>query len=743
MTPSDAQEALRLPLIGLLLFVAFNQVAMAIWHRHERIHRWLGLFALNAAVFTYARWWQLRAGLDVELPLKIQDSTLLLLQPLGLGWAASIGSRSPAWVARWQVAGVAVALLPWAGDLILSTHNVAYEDALGGANLTRRLRPPGALVLAPYIIASAGAIYLVARRVEPHRYTSALRRTLMASAIVVGIAVTNDLLLVAGVLRTVRVIELALLVPVVGVIYVAGRRAADIYDDLEAAVVERTRGLERANRGLAEALANLRTLIDGMPDSVLVARGGVVLLANRAADAAFGRPAGTTGARLDELVVGEARPLLEELLATTERGAGTPRELRCVGPDGVTWVGEVACLAVSFEGAPAVIAIVRNVDERVGLQRQLLLSDRLASVGTLAAGVAHEINNPLTYILGNLESAREDARALAAAPSDELRDQVLEALGAAEEGALRVGDIVRDMRMFARNDGGEPTAVDLNQAIASSLNLVRNELRHRATLVTELADVAPVIASEGRLSQVLVNLLVNAAQAMDGVDGSREVRVRTAAAGGCVVVEVIDSGRGLTAEARTRAFDPFFTTKPIGQGTGLGLSICHSIVTGFGGTIELIPRADARGTIARVTLRAARDAIAAPATPASAPAATRWRVLVVDDERQVRATLRRMLKSCDVTLAGSGSEALAFLERDRFDVIVCDLMMPGMSGIELFDQLRTRNPEQARRIIFVTGGAFTEDARQFLDSVTNPQLDKPLDPRRLWAAVRSVGGATA
>jgi CheY-like chemotaxis protein len=269
-------------------------------------------------------------------------------------------------------------------------------------------------------------------------------------------------------------------------------------------------------------------------------------------------------------------------------------------------------------------------------------------------------------------------------------------------------------------------------------------------VVEDLGEVPRVEAADFQLGQVFLNLLVNAAHAVGDGDPTRHtvrVSMRTAP-NGWAVVEVADSGSGIPLELRSRIFEPFFTTKPLGQGTGLGLSVCHGIVTGLGGRIE-VESAPGRGSTFRVLLPPAAATVAPP-VPAPRPRldGARARLLVVDDEQLIGSTIRRLLSAHEVVALTDPREALArLIGGEHFDLVLCDLMMPQLSGMDLHDAVAAARPELARRMVFMTGGAFTDRARQFLEQAGNPQLTKPFAPQdlrdqvRAWlAALRTTGG---
>jgi ligand-binding sensor domain-containing protein/signal transduction histidine kinase/CheY-like chemotaxis protein len=382
-------------------------------------------------------------------------------------------------------------------------------------------------------------------------------------------------------------------------------------------------------------------------------------------------------------------------------------------------------------------------------QAQLVQAGKMAAVGTLAAGVGHEINNPLAYIVSNLEFASAELAALArrAQESPEglgqrLRDMD-QALRDALHGADRVRRIVRDLKTFSRGDEEARGPVDLHAVLDSAAKLAGTELRARARVVKDYGQVPWVEGNEARLAQVFLNLLINAAQALpEGRAEQHEVRLVTRLAGERVVAEVHDTGSGIPPEVLGRIFDPFFTTKPVGVGTGLGLALCHAFLTGMGGEIGVESRPGR--TVFRVTLPASRSGpqlVVPEAAAKAAPAVLRGRVLVVDDDPLVASSLRRSLaREHEVevmTSARQALEKLAHPETVPYDVVLCDLMMPDMTGMELHEALLARSPLAAGRMVFVTGGAFTPSSQAFLERVGNVRLEKPFEPEKLRELVRS------
>jgi signal transduction histidine kinase len=391
------------------------------------------------------------------------------------------------------------------------------------------------------------------------------------------------------------------------------------------------------------------------------------------------------------------------------------------------------------------LAVEREVREAAGRARQrkmseqLAISERMASAGMLAAGVAHEINTPLAVAIANLDFVT-DLLGHVAPDALEVRLEAVEGpLHDAREAVERIRGIVRDVKLFSRPHDDERSAVDVRIVIESSIRMAWNEIRHRAQLIREYGVVPMVDANEARLGQIVLNLLVNAAQAMpDGRVSGNEIHVATRTVkSGRVVIEVRDTGVGISKPNMARIFDPFFTTKPVGIGTGLGLSLCHRMVTDLGGEIAVESEVGA-GTIFRVTLPAATSGCAQSAKPGPPEAtAQRARVLVVDDDAPFGRTLERTIgRFHDVTIVTSGKEALALIASGRrFDAILSDLMMPVVTGMDLYEEISRIAVDQAERMIFLTGGAFTERARQFLGKVPNPCVDKPFELTNVLAVI--------
>ena len=393
----------------------------------------------------------------------------------------------------------------------------------------------------------------------------------------------------------------------------------------------------------------------------------------------------------------------------------------------------------------------RSSSNPPGMEAMRAETERMASLGTLAAGVAHEINNPLAYVLGSLDiGLRElsDLQALLREGTSEeltLLAGALSALDNAREGAQRLRHIVRDLMEFSRAGAAPNETANVEAVLDATLRVAWNEIRHRARLVKSYAGISRVSGDEARLGQVFLNLLMNAAQAIEGDPAANEIRISTRKEHGFAVIEVSDTGTGIESADLGRIFDPFFTTKTTRAGTGLGLSICHGIVTALGGEIS-VSSAMNRGTSFKVVLPfAPEDSAARRAVPEIPPESESGpsRILIIDDEPLLGQTLHYAFKGRhDVVVSTSGREALSRLEKDaRFDLVLCDLMMPDVSGSAVYEEVKRSYPALVRCFVFMTGGAFTDRARDFLAKHPGIQLEKPFNIEDIERLLRQFNAA--
>jgi len=405
-------------------------------------------------------------------------------------------------------------------------------------------------------------------------------------------------------------------------------------------------------------------------------------------------------------------------------------------------------------GAPFLQATVRDQTEARKQRAASAQTERLASMGLLAASMGHEINNPLAYVLSNVEDLAQLLPKLALATArcnaglrDAVGEQAFSAIVGKDsaflepavlrdasdrardalDGARRITRISKALGTFGRVEESDLCKVDLQHAIENAVAVASNEVRFRATLALDFKPLPLVWGSEGKLSQVFLNLLINASHAMDD-SKSRTITIRTWTEDGGVCAVVEDTGAGIKPEDMVRIFEPFFSTKRIGAGSGLGLSICRNIINEFGGEIHVESEVD-KGTRVVVRLPRWTDATAlrsAPPAETVALVSLHGRILIIDDEAPLRVVMQRLLVAHEVVSAASGQEALAILKQDRaFDLILCDLMMPGVTGMDVHHWLVEHDPVLAARVVFITGGAFGPVAADYVSDAGNLKFEKP------------------
>ncbi len=501
------------------------------------------------------------------------------------------------------------------------------------------------------------------------------------------------------------------------------------------------------SQALRESEKRFRDLVDAAPDGVAILRGLTITFLNARAAKLFG---------LSDPELGAGRAFTEFLHADDrERAATRVRKLldvgglderaeyRTVDERGEEHTVEISSIPIDYQGGPAVLAFARDVTERKRMELKLLEADRLTALGVLSAGVAHEINNPLAYVLLNLEYLKRELPKAAGDPArvEALMVRVQDAC----HGADRVASIVRDLRTFARGEETGRQPVSLEAVIEAAVNIAYPEIRTRARLERRYQTVPAVDGNAGRLEQVFMNLLLNATQAFppDSDESDNLIRISLRSEGDKVVAEVADNGPGVPPELLGRIFDPFFTTKPVGVGTGLGLPICRGIVQTHGGEIRIDSRLG-QGAAFTVSLPASKHS---PIVPRKSERPSqevvgprvRGRILIVDDESVVAHTLKVLLSGeHELVVTQSAAEALEILRKEAastvsggYDAVLCDLMMPGMTGMELFEVLRHEHPSLARRVVFMTGGVSVPRVQEFLESVPNPKFEKPFDVAEL------------
>ena len=520
----------------------------------------------------------------------------------------------------------------------------------------------------------------------------------------------------------------------------ADRRYAEL---LEREVTRQTRTLMDSLAAAGAAERNLRLVLEAVPDAVvLLDRDGRMVEFNPDAHQGFPTPPEAAAARsaYDGLEPGPAA-LVRENLAAAFRGEIRRFEVAYRRDDGSH--GITAMLYSPMRDGTTVarvLALGRDVTDQRRAESQLAQAERLAALGQLVSGVAHEINNPAAIISGFAQTMM----------LDKMKTDHREMVEMIYDEAGRIGKITQNLLAFARAGTPERALVDVNDVVRRTLALRAYHLTTLNVVVETVlaADNPRVWANGSQLQQLLLNLLINAEQALLAVEGPRRIVIRTRATESEVFLDVADTGPGVPPDIRAKIFDPFFTTKPEGAGTGLGLSICYGIVRDHRGRIWVDP-APAAGAMFHVTLpRDPRTAVReeAPA-PATAPARRRDDVtaLIVDDEEGLRTAAVRFLARCGIKAeaVADGTEALRALERADFDAIVSDVRMPGMGGKELVRELSRDRPELLERLILSTGDTLAPETSALLEQTGVPVLVKPFDFDRLEQLIRDVADGRA
>jgi len=519
-------------------------------------------------------------------------------------------------------------------------------------------------------------------------------------------------------------------------------------------ILTRAERRSRAEQALLDSEQRFRRLIDAAPDAMLILTTDRITYANQAMTqlSGYSNPRQLSQLTLHHLFCSDDADRLMASIGDLDNDEGPlgPFELRAMRRDGRSVLVEAILVPTEWDTGRGVMLLARDLSGRRELQGQMVQTDRLAAVGTLAAGVAHEINNPLAYVLLNLQYLLREVPKLSE-DSGRLA-HLVERVREARHGAERVGAIVRDLKTFSRSDEEQVGPIELKRVLLSAIKVARTQLMSQGQIVEAFEEVPPVRANASRLEQVFLNLLINAIQALPSDDANRSrihVRIwweRGTTDEGAVCIAIADTGAGIPEEHLDRVFDPFFTTKPVGLGTGLGLPICHSLVTQMGGTISVKSKLG-EGTRFTVSLPAARPLerpVTRIPTPAPGILQRRAKILVVDDERAVASMLSRILgEEHDVQVATDATAALEILEREEFDLILCDLLMPHVTGMDLYAELAKRHPGREARVVFMTGGAFTPRAAQFLSKVDNARIEKPFDLMAIRKLVRELAARTA
>jgi signal transduction histidine kinase/ActR/RegA family two-component response regulator len=396
--------------------------------------------------------------------------------------------------------------------------------------------------------------------------------------------------------------------------------------------------------------------------------------------------------------------------------------------------------AVAVENARLFDELHQRVEELEHAHAQLAQSEKLSALGGLISGIAHELNNPLTAVLGFSEL-------LMRKPSSEKLPSRLKLV---HEAALRCKHIVGDLLLFARSARPTRTSVDINEIVRSALAMQQGDLDTAEVEVSLALDesLPRVLADGPQMEQVVVNLIQNARQAMSKHPPPRRLQLTTRPGDGCVRLEVRDSGPGIRPADVKRIFEPFFTTRQPGEGTGLGLSVSYGIVDAHGGSItagSVVPTGASFVVDLPLQPDDAAEHAAADQQDAAATSALQALVLIVDDDDAVREVVAEGLveAGCEVEQAADGEAAWQKVRQGRYDALIVDVRMPHMDGPGLYAELQRGNSDMARRVIFITGDTISPETAEFLDGVAAPRLTKPFVLEDLVAAVRAVTGAAA
>ncbi len=500
-----------------------------------------------------------------------------------------------------------------------------------------------------------------------------------------------------------------------------------------------------STRALRESESRYRSLVEMSPSAIAVVQGGELSFANQTACQLWGVEEGEEleGRRISELFNAWRS---DELMEALRKGTGFESiDAWAIRGGKSDKAVEVVGRRVQFEGEEALQLIVSMVGEKRNLLARRVRTDRLVMMGTMAATVGHEINNPLSYVYANLEYVVEELEhwwegGSVALPDGPSREDIMAGLRSAREGTERIRAVVDGIQNFHRLDDDEERATLIEQPLRSSLQIARTKLNADVELQVDIRPTGPVLVSAARLGQVFLNLLVNGAQALEESPLDEKcLEIRTRQTDGEVIVEIADNGPGIEEQLQEDIFEPFVSTKEA-EGTGLGLAICRDIVESADGTLELESERG-EGCVFRVRLPKAEE-METQSFEVVTESRGEYRdgtILIVDPEPTLARSLERILqKSHEVVAATTKGEALELLATEDFDVILCDLRLRGGIGRDLFGWVEENAPECWERMVAMTANRITPNSRHDLERLPNPWVTKPFEIGRLRGIIDGI-----
>jgi len=703
-----------------VLALAGSAYELWLWRKrpHTRSHLWGGLLAVftGAYAILHGLAYVLTQPGDVIAMSKAVTVCLMLMIFCTCEYAEALVGQTLPIKQPYRVA----IILPLLSVITLTDWVIAGAPVLvpfwGGAVFSSlEFNPVYAALMLLCLLSVVGTVGWMVRRIDDRA-----ERRLLAGAFAIWIlAGLHDLIIFFG-----QVSAPAFFMEYGFVAIVAATQLLDVrsYARLLESTTEERRRWKREVTDQAEAILDL---LAEAPLPILVHRRGRLTHVNRtAAEALRTTPASLIGTELLDWISPRAMVEARGKLITLE-APGQLAELTMLPAQGpsVHWQAKAFALRLSGENATVVIAL--DITSQRQLLAQTMGLDRMVATGTLAAGVAHEINNPLTFVMANLHHLRDTIPG-GDPGSVELIDEAL-------NGTQRVRDVVQDLRRLAQPHTSSDV-IDLQEIVKAAARIIHNEARHHARLDVDVPSVT-IEGDRAKLGQVFVNLLLNAIEAIP--TGRREdhrVRIRAEVNDDDVRIEVVDSGEGIEPEHLSQIFDPFFTTKTLGKNSGLGLAIARETVVAAGGDLSIESRRGEGTTVVVRLLRArpverARETVPPVVSALEVPKT----VLLIDDEASVCRAIRRMIAHrYDVTTTVSAEEALTWIEDNEhsFDAVICDVMMPQRNGRDVHERIAELDPELARATVFITGGVFG-DLEKWAGEVDNTVLTKPFDAKDL------------